>query len=76
MIRLDVLMIRLDRAPRLVDVAVGAVLIYASATAVWESVRRPLWYDEIFTVVLAQLPTMAHIVDALAQAADTSGPLY
>jgi uncharacterized membrane protein len=37
--------------------------------------RRPLWYDEIFTLYVAQSPSLAATVSALLAGADTSPPL-
>lgn len=52
----------------------AVVLLYATLTSVYEASNRPFWYDEVFTVVLSRLPSMADVQTALANAADTSAP--
>lgn len=59
-----------------VDWCVVILITYAFAASVYEAMLRPLWYDEIFTAILAKLPTMADTTDALYRATDTSGPVY
>lgn len=38
--------------------------------------QRPLWYDEIYTVVVSRLATLPIIWSALQDAVDTNPPLY
>lgn len=52
----------------------AVVLLYATVTSVYEAANRPFWYDEVFTVVLSRLPSMADVQRALGNAADTSAP--
>lgn len=52
------------------------MLLYATLTSVWEAAHRPFWFDEVFTVVLTEMPSFRQVVAALRDAADTSGPGY
>ena len=62
-------------APRPSAAAFLAVLLlYVTATSMYEAMHRPFWYDEVFTVVLTRLSSMAEIRAALANAADSSAP--
>jgi len=55
---------------------VAAILVYVTATSLWESGQRPFWFDEVFTAVLTRMPTFGDVVVALRDSADTSGPGY
>ena len=52
------------------------ILIYVAAASFYQAASRSFWFDEIFTVSIARLPTMADVWQALASAADTSPPGY
>jgi hypothetical protein len=58
------------------DVFVIVLLTYSAAASVWEASQRPFWFDELFSVLIAALPTFGHVLDALGNAADTSGPMF
>lgn len=53
----------------------AGVALVVFALAVLAAHWRPLWYDEIFTLYVAQSPSLAATVGALLAGADTSPPL-
>jgi hypothetical protein len=67
-----------DRQPplRVLDIAVVLLLLYATTLDLREASTRPFWFDEVFTVLLARLPTLGDVFRALADATDTSGPMF
>ena len=71
-------MISLDQRPshRALDIAVGLLLLYTTALGLREAASRPFWFDEVFTVLLARLPAFGDVLRALADATDTSGPMF
>ena len=50
-------------------------LIYVALAAYW-SLRRELWYDELFVAWIAEQPSFAAVWTALAAGADNHPPLY
>lgn len=52
------------------------VAIYSVAIGVWEASRRALWFDEVFTAVVAKKQGFSDVFAALAAQVDTSGPTY
>jgi hypothetical protein len=54
----------------------GVLVAYTIARSVLAAASKPFWYDEIFTWVMAHLPTFSALWDALARAADTNPPGY
>jgi hypothetical protein len=50
------------------------LLLYIVVAGLVQASNRTFWFDEIFTVSIARLGSMADIVRALASAADTSPP--
>jgi hypothetical protein len=70
--------ISLDQRPshRALDIAVGLLLLYTTALGLREAASRPFWFDEVFTVLLARLPAFGDVLRALADATDTSGPMF
>jgi len=69
-------MFTLRPSDRIVDICTGALLVLMTVAGIREASERPFWYDEIFTVLIAQLPDMPAVLGALSQAADTSGPVF
>ncbi|MEP7118344.1 MAG: glycosyltransferase family 39 protein [Acidobacteriota bacterium] len=69
-------MFRLSPSKRTIDVCVATLLVCVAVGNFIEAADRPLWYDEIFTVVLARLPTMDGVMAALGSSVDTSGPVF
>jgi hypothetical protein len=49
-------------------------ILYFTSTGLF-ACNKPLWYDELFTVHLAQLPRLADICSALADGTDLNPPL-
>jgi hypothetical protein len=66
-----------DTSSRRPDVAIliSASILYLAITC-GLAARVPLWYDELFTVYLADLPRVGDIGHALAAGADGNPPLY
>jgi dolichyl-phosphate-mannose-protein mannosyltransferase len=52
----------------------GLLVVYVTAASLYQAAQRPFWYDEIFTVALARLDSLASIREALARGTDTSPP--
>jgi hypothetical protein len=50
------------------------LLVYVTLASLVQASNRAFWFDEIFTVAIARLPTMRDVWHALAAAADTSPP--
>jgi hypothetical protein len=69
-------MFTLRPSDRIIDICTGALLVLITVAGMREASARPFWYDEIFTVLIAQLPDMSAVLAALGQAADTSGPVF
>jgi hypothetical protein len=57
-------------------VGVCAIALAAGASSILRAAQRPLWYDEIYTLVLSRLDTLPSIWSALQDAVDTNPPLY
>lgn len=51
------------------------VLIYLALATYW-SLRRELWYDELFVAWIAEQPSLSAVWSALAAGADNHPPLY
>jgi hypothetical protein len=69
-------MFTLRPSDRIIDICTGALLVLMTVAGMWEASERPFWYDEVFTVLIAQLPDMSAVLGALSRAADTSGPVF
>jgi uncharacterized membrane protein len=54
----------------------AAGLLTLGIVATLRAVHKPLWFDEIFTRVLAGMPTPAEVVEALRTPVDAMPPLY
>src|SRR5665213_3256406 len=52
------------------------LVLYAGVAGIYRSSRKALWFDEVFTAVVAHLSSPARIWDALARAADSSPPPF
>jgi hypothetical protein len=61
---------------RLATCAVGFLIAYAGLASVFRAARRLFSCDEVVTVALARLPTLAATHDALKHAADSHPPLF
>ena len=57
-------------------VALCAVLLASGTSSLLRASQRPLWYDEIYTLVLSRLDTPPILWSALQDAVDTNPPLY
>jgi Dolichyl-phosphate-mannose-protein mannosyltransferase len=54
----------------------GVLVAYTIARCVLAAASKPFWYDEIFTWVMAHMPTLSALWNALTRAADTNPPVY
>jgi hypothetical protein len=50
------------------------LLIYVAAAGVFQAMNRAFWFDEVFTVTIARLPTMTDVWRALTTSADMNPP--
>src|SRR5271157_1177238 len=58
-------------------ILVAALLaVFYFATSIYIAAHRLFWFDELFTVRIAQLPTWTTIWTALSHAADSLPPFY
>lgn len=55
---------------------VAVMLGTMTLTGIHEAALRPLWFDEVFTAILATKPLLTDVLTALRDGVDTSGPLY
>lgn len=53
---------------------ITVLLFYVVVAGLLQASNRAFWFDEIFTVSIARLPSMTQVWHALATAADTSPP--
>jgi hypothetical protein len=56
--------------------ALAALLLLSVTCSVLHAISKPLWNDEIITVIVADQPSLRHIWRALADAADTNPPAF
>ncbi len=56
--------------------AAGAMAAFYLATSIYIGAHRLYWFDELFIVRFAQMPSVATMWDALAHASDTMPPGY
>jgi hypothetical protein len=59
---------------RRAQLIIALLLVYVAVASLLQAMNRAFWFDEVFTVAIARLPTMADVWRALAGAADTSPP--
>jgi 4-amino-4-deoxy-L-arabinose transferase-like glycosyltransferase len=55
---------------------VALLVAYAAIAGVFRAAFKPLWYDEIYTLVLARQPRISAIWDALLHAVDAFPPTF
>lgn len=53
---------------------IALLLSYVAVASLLQASNRAFWFDEIFTVAIARLPSMRDVLHALGAAADTSPP--
>ncbi len=63
-----------ERLARHASLILTLLLIYVVAVSVMKAMDRPFWFDEIFTVTIARLPTMSDVWRALTTSADANPP--
>src|SRR5690242_18510449 len=56
--------------------ALCAGVLGAGVSSILRASQHPLWYDEIYTVVLSRLDPASSMWSALQDAVDTNPPLY
>jgi Dolichyl-phosphate-mannose-protein mannosyltransferase len=61
---------------RLANRLMVALVVYAAVRSLFLAESKPFWYDEVCTVLMARLPSLATIWRALNQAADGNPPVY
>ena len=54
----------------------AAMTVFYLATSIYIAAHRPYWFDEIFVVRIARLPSITTLWTALGHAADTMPPGY
>lgn len=52
------------------------LVLYACARAVVASISKPLWFDEIYTWIIVQQPSLADIWSAVKRGIDSQPPLF
>jgi hypothetical protein len=55
-------------------VIVTLLLIYVAVASVIQANHRPFWFDEVFTVTIARLPSMGDVWQALKTSTDVNPP--
>jgi hypothetical protein len=63
-----------ERLARHATLLVTLMLLYVAAVSVIKASNRPFWFDEIFTVTIARLPSMDHVWRALSTTTDANPP--
>jgi hypothetical protein len=53
---------------------IALLLVYVAIASLLQAMNRAFWFDEVFTVAISRLDSMADVWRALAGAADTSPP--
>ena len=75
----------MDSGVRMTDLRVSArtangvlffVLMVVAGLSVFHAIIKPFWFDEICTLIVAQLRSMTDVWDALKAAADGNPPVY
>jgi 4-amino-4-deoxy-L-arabinose transferase-like glycosyltransferase len=68
--------LRSERTTRVIPYLLLAAAVVIVVTGVIKAAWMPLWNDEIFTVIAAELPQVSDIWRYLADGADVQPPLY
>ena len=63
-----------ERLARYASLIITLLLIYVAAVSVIKAMHRPFWFDEIFTVTIARMPSMHDVWRALTTSADANPP--
>jgi hypothetical protein len=58
------------------NVILGLILMGVGFIATLTAYEKPLWFDEVLTVILCRLPNLTKLWQALGSAADTNPPLF
>lgn len=70
----EVLLRAHERLARHASLILTVLLLYVVAVSVFKAMHRPFWFDEIFTVTIARLPSMTDVWRALSTATDANPP--
>jgi hypothetical protein len=64
------------RGEQLANIGIWIVIAYTAVTNVVAAARRPFWYDELCTVIVAGQPTLGKLLYAYRQAEDSAPLVY
>lgn len=62
--------------PRVANTLVAVILVGVGFISLLSAYEKPLWFDEILTVIMCRLPSVSKLWQALGNAADTNPPLF
>ncbi len=66
----------IELGPRAANTVLAVILAGVGFRSILSAYEKPLWFDEILTVILCRLPSVSKLWQALDNAADTNPPLF
>jgi Dolichyl-phosphate-mannose-protein mannosyltransferase len=61
---------------RAANTVLAVILVGVGSISLLSAYEKPLWFDEILTVIMCRLPSVSKLWQALGNAADTNPPLF
>ena len=65
-----------ELGPRAAHTILAAILVGVGFRSILGAYEKPLWFDEILTVIMCRLPSLSKLWQALDNATDTNPPLF